>query len=68
MLVPGKQDRKESTISPGCVSTQESEVSVILPTLGRENLELGTEALTWVVREVLDKVFEARINETSDML
>ncbi|KAK5825718.1 hypothetical protein PVK06_020578 [Gossypium arboreum] len=46
----------------------ESEVSVVPPTSGSNNLELGIEALTRLVREVLEKEFEARIKETSETL
>ncbi|KAH1031550.1 hypothetical protein J1N35_043724 [Gossypium stocksii] len=46
----------------------ELEVHVSPPTLGSYNPELGTEALTLVVREVLEGVFEARIRETSGTL
>ncbi|KAK5819261.1 hypothetical protein PVK06_024238 [Gossypium arboreum] len=37
-------------------------------TSGSDNPELGIEALTQVVREVLEEVFEARIRGTSEML
>ncbi|KAK8328024.1 hypothetical protein V6Z12_A11G223200, partial [Gossypium hirsutum] len=40
--------------------------SAILPTSHSDNPEFGTEALSWIVREVLEKVFEARIRGTSE--
>ncbi|KAH1108406.1 hypothetical protein J1N35_012174 [Gossypium stocksii] len=60
--------RKKLSASLGRVSVQESKDNAILPTSGSNNLELGTEALTYVVREVLEKVFEARIMGTSETL
>ncbi|KAH1097931.1 hypothetical protein J1N35_014852 [Gossypium stocksii] len=60
----GKQGHEESSPSPGHVYVQESEDNTILPTSGSDNLELGTEALTLVVRKVLEKVFDARIRRT----
>ncbi|KAK5840012.1 hypothetical protein PVK06_008874 [Gossypium arboreum] len=41
---------------------QETKVRISPPTLGSDNLELGTEALTRLVREVLEEVKE--IGET----
>ncbi|KAK5771902.1 hypothetical protein PVK06_048158 [Gossypium arboreum] len=54
--------------SSGRVSVQELEVNAISPSTGSDNPELDTEALTRVVREVLEKVFEARIRGPSEML
>ncbi|KAH1055192.1 hypothetical protein J1N35_033257 [Gossypium stocksii] len=42
------------------------EVNLSLPTLSSNNPELGIEALTQVVKEVLEEVFEARIREISE--
>ncbi|KAH1114781.1 hypothetical protein J1N35_008159 [Gossypium stocksii] len=64
----GKQDYKESAVSLKHVTIQELEVDASLPTLGNDNLELGTKAQTLVVREVSEEVFEARIRETSETL
>ncbi|KAH1030312.1 hypothetical protein J1N35_046125 [Gossypium stocksii] len=61
MNFEGERDRKESSASSERVTVQELEVNASLPTLGSDNPELGTEALTWVVREVLEVVFEERI-------
>ncbi|KAK5825293.1 hypothetical protein PVK06_020108 [Gossypium arboreum] len=64
----GKQVRDESSASPGRVSVQELEVSAVSPTLGSDSPELGTEALTRIVREVLEKVFKARLERTEEMI
>ncbi|KAH1056000.1 hypothetical protein J1N35_034065, partial [Gossypium stocksii] len=40
---------------------QKTEVKVGSPTSGSDSLELGTEILTRLVREVLEEVFEARV-------
>ncbi|KAK5772401.1 hypothetical protein PVK06_048689 [Gossypium arboreum] len=63
-----KQDSEESSISLGRKPIQESEDSANLPTLGSSNPELSIETLTWVVREVLEKVFEAKVREASETL
>ncbi|KAH1031260.1 hypothetical protein J1N35_043434, partial [Gossypium stocksii] len=39
-----------------------------LPTSSTDNPELGTEALTRLVGEVLEEVFEARVKEMGEML
>ncbi|KAK5784126.1 uncharacterized protein LOC128283727 [Gossypium arboreum] len=59
----GKRGHDESFASLRPVSVQELKDSTILPTSGNYNSELGIEALTRVVREVLEKVFEARTEE-----
>ncbi|KAK5826010.1 hypothetical protein PVK06_020913 [Gossypium arboreum] len=64
----GKQDRGELSTSSERVSVQESEVSAISLTSGTDNLERGIEVLTWVAREVLEEVLEARIRETIETL
>ncbi|KAH1114358.1 hypothetical protein J1N35_007736 [Gossypium stocksii] len=64
----GKQDCKESSVTPERETIQEPEVNVILPTSGSDNPELSTEALTRLVREVLEGVFKARIRDTSETL
>ncbi|KAH1098412.1 hypothetical protein J1N35_015333 [Gossypium stocksii] len=61
----GKRDCKESFASPGDVFILELDVNASLLTMGSDNLELGTEALTRVVREVLEDVLEVRIMEIS---
>ncbi|KAH1122145.1 hypothetical protein J1N35_005305, partial [Gossypium stocksii] len=38
------------------------------PTSGADNLDLSTEALTGLVREVLKEVFEARVKELGETL
>ncbi|KAK5819424.1 hypothetical protein PVK06_024424 [Gossypium arboreum] len=63
-----KRDRDWLSAFPRRVSVQESEVNTISPTSSSDNSELGTEALTQVVREVLEKVFEARLERTREML
>ncbi|KAH1121747.1 hypothetical protein J1N35_004907 [Gossypium stocksii] len=62
----GEHDCKESFASPKHEIVQELEGNTSLPTLGSDNMELGAEALTLVVREVLEGVFEARIRETNE--
>ncbi|KAK5770875.1 hypothetical protein PVK06_047032 [Gossypium arboreum] len=59
---------EESLISTRRVIVQESEVNAILPTSSNDNLELGTEELTRVVSEMLEKVFEARLEKSREML
>ncbi|KAH1113970.1 hypothetical protein J1N35_007348 [Gossypium stocksii] len=48
--------------------SKETEVKVDSPTFGSDNTELGSEALTQLVREVLEEVFEARVKEMGEML
>ncbi|KAH1065269.1 hypothetical protein J1N35_030256 [Gossypium stocksii] len=64
----GKQGREESFTSLGRVFVQESGDNTISPTLVSDNMELGTEALTRVVIEVLETVFEAKIRGTNETL
>ncbi|KAH1048239.1 hypothetical protein J1N35_039023 [Gossypium stocksii] len=64
----GKQDHAESSASPGHVSVQESKVNTIKPTSGSDNPELGTEALTRIVKKVLEEMFEVRIRGISETL
>ncbi|KAK5794419.1 hypothetical protein PVK06_035644 [Gossypium arboreum] len=64
----GKQGREELLVSPEHEIVQEKEVKVGLPTLGSDNPELGTEALTQLVREVLEEVFEARVKANGETL
>ncbi|KAH1090559.1 hypothetical protein J1N35_017816 [Gossypium stocksii] len=47
---------------------KESKANGILPTLGRDNLELGTKALTRVVREVLEQAFKARLERLGGLV
>ncbi|KAH1064704.1 hypothetical protein J1N35_029691 [Gossypium stocksii] len=61
----GKHNRQKLSAFPGRVSVQESEDNVILPTSSSDSPELGTEVLTRILREVLEKVFEARISGES---
>ncbi|KAH1082933.1 hypothetical protein J1N35_022694 [Gossypium stocksii] len=63
-----KQGHKELPVSSDHEVVQETEVKVSPPTSGGDNLELGTEALTQLVREVLEEVFEARVNEIGETL
>ncbi|KAH1046363.1 hypothetical protein J1N35_037147 [Gossypium stocksii] len=58
---------EKSLTSARCVSVQVMEVNAILPTSSSDNSELGTEALTRVVREVLEKVFEPRLERANEM-
>ncbi|KAK5835799.1 hypothetical protein PVK06_011507 [Gossypium arboreum] len=62
----GKQGREESPVSPEHEMVQEIVVKESLPTSGNNNPELGTEALTRMVREVLEEVFEARVKAYSE--
>ncbi|KAH1130606.1 hypothetical protein J1N35_001984 [Gossypium stocksii] len=52
-----KQVSRESFASLRYVSVQELEGNTILLSSSSDNPELGTEALTRMVREVLEKVF-----------
>ncbi|KAH1056783.1 hypothetical protein J1N35_034848 [Gossypium stocksii] len=45
---------------------QESKVNSISLASGSDNLEVGTEALTRVVREVLEKVFKASLERNKE--
>ncbi|KAK5771078.1 hypothetical protein PVK06_047252 [Gossypium arboreum] len=51
----GKQGREELPVSPEHEMVQETVVKVSLPTLGNNNLELGTEALTRLVSRKRDR-------------
>ncbi|KAK5839505.1 hypothetical protein PVK06_008302 [Gossypium arboreum] len=64
----GNQGRKGLPISPDHEIVQEKEVRVSSPTSGGDNPEHGTEALTQLVREVLEEVFEAIVKEIGEML
>ncbi|KAH1055408.1 hypothetical protein J1N35_033473 [Gossypium stocksii] len=64
----GKQDFKELSPILEHMTVQELEVNASLSNSGSDNLELGIEALTQIVREVLDGVFEARMREISETL
>ncbi|KAK5812405.1 hypothetical protein PVK06_027835 [Gossypium arboreum] len=63
-----KQGHKGLPISPGHEILQEAEVRVGSPTSGSDNPELGTEALTRLVRNVLEEVSETRVKEIGEML
>ncbi|KAH1098527.1 hypothetical protein J1N35_015448 [Gossypium stocksii] len=63
-----EHDYKESFTSPERKTIQELKGNTSLSTLGSDNPKLGTEAITLVVREVLERVFEARIRKTSETL
>ncbi|KAH1047009.1 hypothetical protein J1N35_037793 [Gossypium stocksii] len=58
----------ENKLSETPMLVQELEVNTSLPTSGSDNPEHGFEALTWVVRKVLEEVFEATIKEISETL
>ncbi|KAH1122056.1 hypothetical protein J1N35_005216, partial [Gossypium stocksii] len=45
-----------------------SKANAILLVAGSNNLKVGTEALTRVVREVLEKVFEASLERIREMV
>ncbi|KAK5794077.1 hypothetical protein PVK06_035271 [Gossypium arboreum] len=47
---------------------QETVVEVSLPTLANNNPELSIEALTRLVREVLEEVFEERVKAYGETL
>ncbi|XP_052491106.1 uncharacterized protein LOC105791268 isoform X3 [Gossypium raimondii] len=59
---------KKSFTSLRRVPIQESEVNAIWPTSGSENLDLGTEALTRIVREVLEEVLKARLDRHRELV
>ncbi|KAK5775712.1 hypothetical protein PVK06_043644 [Gossypium arboreum] len=63
-----KQGREKSSVSLEHEMVQETAVKVSLPTSGNNNLKLGTEALTQLVREVLEEVFEARVKAYGETL
>ncbi|KAK5776638.1 hypothetical protein PVK06_044598 [Gossypium arboreum] len=67
-MAKGKQGLEESPVSPEHEMVQEIVVKVSLPTLGNNNPELGTEALTRLVREVLEEVSEARVKAYGETL
>ncbi|KAH1056854.1 hypothetical protein J1N35_034919, partial [Gossypium stocksii] len=64
----GKQGHDELPVSPEHKIVQETEVKVSPPTSGSDNPELGTEALTRLVREMLEEVFEAKVKVNSETL
>ncbi|KAK5784427.1 hypothetical protein PVK06_038951 [Gossypium arboreum] len=68
MTSKGERDRDESSVPPEHVTARGLEDSMSPLTLGGDNLELDTEALTRLVREVLEGVFEARIGGISETL
>ncbi|KAH1031441.1 hypothetical protein J1N35_043615 [Gossypium stocksii] len=59
---------EELSASPGRVTVHESEVNVVLPASGSDNPEVGTKVLTQVVREVLEKVFEASLGRNKELV
>ncbi|KAH1031236.1 hypothetical protein J1N35_043410 [Gossypium stocksii] len=61
-LASGHTSAGEAPTSPEHEMLQETEVRVSLPTSSSGNLELGTNVLTQLVREVLEEVKE--IGET----
>ncbi|KAK5770993.1 hypothetical protein PVK06_047160 [Gossypium arboreum] len=63
----GTHDREELFVSPEREIVKEPIVNVSTPTLGSDNPEVGTEALTRLVREVLEEVFEAWIKKNSEV-
>ncbi|KAH1063790.1 hypothetical protein J1N35_028777 [Gossypium stocksii] len=64
----GKQGYEELPISPVHETVQEMVVEVSPTTSGSDNPELGIEALTWLVREVLEEVSEARIKANGETI
>ncbi|KAH1098064.1 hypothetical protein J1N35_014985 [Gossypium stocksii] len=62
----GKQGREELPVSLEHEIVQETEVKVSLLTSGSDNPDLGTEALTRLVREMLEEVFEARVKANAE--
>lgn len=59
---------EESSALPRRVLVQESEVNAVSLALGSDNPEVGTEALTREVREVLRKVVEAILERNREMV
>ncbi|KAH1121390.1 hypothetical protein J1N35_004550, partial [Gossypium stocksii] len=64
----GNQDCDESFTPLEGETVQEPVVNAILPASSNDNPEVGTEALSRIVREVLEGVFEARMKEISKTL
>ncbi|KAK5770460.1 hypothetical protein PVK06_046610 [Gossypium arboreum] len=72
----GKHDREgqsvesleESFASSRYELVQELEVNAVLPALGSNNPVVGTKVLTRVVREVLEKVFEASLERNRELV
>ncbi|KAH1031291.1 hypothetical protein J1N35_043465 [Gossypium stocksii] len=54
----GKQDCNESSTPLGCETVQEPVVNVISPASNSYNLDDGIEALTQLVRKMVEEVFE----------
>lgn len=50
------------------MSVQKSKINVVSPTSSSENPEVGIEALTWVVREVLKKVVVASLERNKELV
>ncbi|KAH1046900.1 hypothetical protein J1N35_037684 [Gossypium stocksii] len=50
------------------VSIQESKVNTVSPATGNDNTKVGTEALARIVREVLEKVFEASLERNRELV
>ncbi|KAK5785566.1 hypothetical protein PVK06_040162 [Gossypium arboreum] len=64
----GKQGHEELPVSSEHEMVQETVVEVSLLTSGNNNPKLGTKALIWLVREVLEEVFEARVKTYGETL
>ncbi|KAH1114205.1 hypothetical protein J1N35_007583 [Gossypium stocksii] len=63
-----KQSHEELSVSLEHESVRDMEVKVSLLTSGNDNPELGTKALTRLVREVLEEVIEARVRANGETL
>ncbi|KAH1082665.1 hypothetical protein J1N35_022426 [Gossypium stocksii] len=64
----GEHNREESSASPERETVQELEINVSLPTSSSDNLELGSKVLTRVMREVLEKVFDASLVRNGELI
>ncbi|KAK5825279.1 hypothetical protein PVK06_020093 [Gossypium arboreum] len=68
MTSEGEHDREESSSPLEREIVQELGANVSPPTLDSDNPELGTEALTRVVREVLEKAFKAGLEQNKELV
>ncbi|KAH1056803.1 hypothetical protein J1N35_034868 [Gossypium stocksii] len=64
----GKQGREELPVSLEHENVWETKVKVSPPTAGNDNPKLGTDALTRLVRKVLEVVFEPRVKANDETI
>lgn len=58
----------ESLTSQGRVSAHELEFIVVLPATGGGNPKVGAEVLTQLVREILERIFQASLEKTKEVV